>query len=92
MRIQGSLQAPHLPRPLKQPKKAATPAEETPRKAEEVIRLAPQVDVDYISAEEAREWDQAGLSLNTRKALQGYWSVAHQAHLWSDWQRVDLYV
>lgn len=89
MRVQGSLQAPLPP----SPRKRKEVKEEAPLPVvspTEIIRLAPEMD--FISGEETPNWDDRELSFSARRALKGYWSVAHQGHLWSQWQRVDLYV
>ena len=78
MRVQGSLQAP-LPQSLKRRKQAPEKAGDQAASRQEVIRLTP-------------DWDAAELSASARRALQGYWSVAHQGHLWAEWRRVDVYV
>ncbi|SFC16124.1 hypothetical protein SAMN05660443_1677 [Marinospirillum celere] len=88
MRVQGPLQAP-LPPPRR--RKEATDKTPLPAQTQpEVIRLAPEMD--YISGEETPAWDDRELSHSARRALQGYWSVAHQGHLWAEWRRIDLYV
>jgi hypothetical protein len=89
MRVQGSLQAP-LPQSLKRRKQAPEKAGDQAASRQEVIRLTPEMD--YISGEETPDWDAAELSASARRALQGYWSVAHQGHLWAEWRRVDVYV
>ncbi|SFX23487.1 hypothetical protein [Marinospirillum alkaliphilum] len=92
MRVQGTLQAP-LPQQLRRKNKApevAESAEEPQPSRGEIIRLAPEVD--YIPGDERLDWDERQLSHAARRALQGYWSVAHQGNLWAEWRRVDLYV
>ena len=92
MRVQGSLQAPR-PQPLKRrPQAPDQPAPAQERAAERlpVVQLA--ADADYIPGEEALDFDERQLTPQARRALQGYWSVAHQSHLWVEWRRVDVYV
>jgi|GEM_PF-2415957 len=89
MRVQGSLQAP-LPQPLKRRKQLAKDSGQEPVAKPELIRWVE--DADFIAADETPDWDAAQLSASARKALQGYWAVAHQGHLWAERRRVDVYV
>lgn len=92
MRIQGSVQSPQ-PQALRRRKKAPDAVEEAaekPMAAKGVIQLAPEVD--YIAADESWELDERELSSRARRALQGYWMVAHQGRLAAEWHRIDLYV
>lgn len=89
MRVQGPLQAP-LPQPFKRrPQAPEQPAQEAEAQPQ-VIRWV--ADPDFIAAEDTPDWDAAQLSPRARKALQGYWSVAQQSHLWMERRHVDVYI
>lgn len=88
MRVTGTLHAPlhKVQRPGKQPR----PAQDQRSPEVEIIRLA--ADVDYLGADEQPQWTQEDLNYTSRKALRDYWQVAHQARLWIEFRRVDVYV
>lgn len=89
MRVEGTLQAPYTP-PLRRRKKPLKVAPDSRSPEVEIIRLADETD--YLGADAQPDWEEAELSYLTRKALRGYWNVAHQARLWVEFQRVDVYV
>ncbi len=93
MRIQGPFH-PHLPLAPKRRKRGPAAVdggeEQSPSSKTGVIRFNP--DVDYIAADEHLEWDERELSAAARRALKGYWAVAHQSRLWAEWQTIDIYV
>lgn len=91
MQVLGPLQAPLLQRPQRRPRPVEKPQERAAEAAPvELIRLVPEGD--YISGEEALAFDERELSQHARRALKGYWTVAHQAHPWTVVHRVDLYI
>lgn len=91
MQVLGPLQAPLPQRPQRRPKPLGKPEEPASAPATvELIRLAPEGD--YISGEEALAADERQLSRHARRALEGYWSVTHQARLWAERRHVDVYI
>jgi len=93
MRIQGPF-SPHLPlapkRRKRGPESVNNDQEDSSSNTAAIAKFNP--DVDYIAADEQLEFDERELSAAARRALKGYWSVAHQGGLWADWQRIDIYV
>ncbi|GLR63429.1 hypothetical protein [Marinospirillum insulare] len=93
MRIQGPFHT-HLPLAPKRRKKSSGPvdnaSEDSASSAAGIAKFNP--DIDYIAADEQLNFDERELSASARRALRGYWSVAHQGHLWAEWQRIDVYV
>jgi len=93
MRIQGPFST-HLPLAPKRrksgPEGVTNDRENSSSDTAAVAKFNP--DVDYIAADEQLELDERELSASARRALKGYWSVAHQSGLWAEWQRIDIYV
>lgn len=92
MRIQGPFH-PHLPvAPKRRPGRPAVADDEQEQSSSKVSVTGFDPNVDYIAADEHLEWDERELSAAARRALKGYWAVAHQKPLGSEWQRIDIYV
>lgn len=94
MRIQGPFTT-HLPTAPKRRKRGPDAVNDGQEQSntsssKAVVRFNP--DVDYIAADEQLDFDERELSASARRALRGYWSVANQGGLWSEWQRIDIYV
>lgn len=69
-------------------KALGAPAEQETSGNSQVFELNP--NVEFIAAGEEPNFQQAGFTAQAKKALQGYWQVAHQS--FSAPRYVDVYV
>lgn len=93
MRIQGTFhtQLPLAPKRRKRGSEVADAGQEQ-SSSSKIVTQRFDPDVDFIAADEHLDFDDRELSASARRALKGYWSVAHQGGLWAEWQRIDIYV